>query len=94
MTDSKQAMCQMWGVCPGVYEAFERKAFKLWDAGIRNYGGKAIIEVLRYESVLRDGDIDFKINNNATSKIVRVFKSINPIEGVMFKTRERAGDTV
>ena len=89
MSESKIGLCQMWGVSPAIYEAFESKAYNLWDKGIRHYGGKAIIEVLRYESVLRDGSVRYKINNTTTSKIVRVFKAINPIEGQMFETRER-----
>jgi len=90
MSDSRQAACNQFGVSASVYAAFENRAMRLWNKGKRHYGAKAIIEVLRYETAISDDDKELKINNNATSKIVRLFQSLNPNQATMFKTRERA----
>ena len=43
--------------------------------GRTHYGAKTIVEVLRYETDLRDSEQTFKLNNNYTSGLARLFMS-------------------
>ena len=92
MNDYEKLICERNGISPEVYEAFARRANKLWRKGRRRYGAKAIIEVMRYESAISDYGVQFKLNNNDTSKIVRVFQLLNPDHATMFETRTKHYD--
>jgi len=55
---------------PQVYAAFRAIAERLYRRGIRHYGAKAIMEVVRYRTAISGND-SFKINNNFTSRYAR-----------------------
>ena len=92
MNDHEKEICERNGISYDVYKAFERKANMLWRKGRRHYGGKAIIEVMRYESAISDNGVQFKLNNNDTSTIVRVFQILNLDKADMFETRNKHYD--
>lgn len=56
-----------------VYRAFKAYAFRMAMKGRKHYGAKTIVEVLRYETDLRDSEVTFKLNNNYTSGMARLF---------------------
>ncbi len=57
-----------------------------------HYGGKAIVEHLRWNSSSRDCDGDFKINNNYTTDVTRLVKLIFPAQlNAFFRSRKGAG---
>ena len=58
---------------PEVYSEFKRIAGDLLAHGIRHYGAKAIMEVIRFHRAMsgQDAQEPFKINNNYTSRIAR-----------------------
>ena len=58
-----------------VYRAFCAYAFRMAMKGRTHYGAKTIVEVLRYETDLRDSEQTFKLNNNYTSGLARLFMS-------------------
>ena len=58
-----------------VYRAFCAYAFRMAMKGRKHYGAKTIVEVLRYETDLRDSEKTFKLNNNYTSGMARLFMS-------------------
>ena len=58
-----------------VYRAFKIYAFRMAMKGRTRYGAKTIVEVLRYETDLKDTEKTFKLNNNYTSGMARLFMS-------------------
>lgn len=70
-----------------VFNAFERAADKIWNRGRRHYSGRTIIEVLRHESALADDDHQFKLNNNWTPDLCRLYMQFHPERVDIFETR-------
>jgi len=71
---------------PHIYNQFESMAFALIRAGRNHYGAKAIFEAMRYETAISGND-DFKINNNYTSRYVRMFDKAHPGFSGFFRKR-------
>lgn len=57
---------------PHVYELFVRFARELMKAGKRKGSSKLIIERMRWEMIIQTRDVDFKLNNNYTSRYARL----------------------
>ncbi len=70
-----------------VFKAFEREADKIWNRGRRHYSGRTIIEVLRHESALADDGHEFKLNNNWTPDLCRLYMQFHPERVDIFETR-------
>ncbi|MBA3824527.1 MAG: hypothetical protein H0X24_11620 [Ktedonobacterales bacterium] len=76
---------------PDVYEAFKYYAFQLHRRGVRHYGAKAIMEVIRYHTAVdgRDAKEAFKLNNSYTSLFARKLIGEMPLLfGNFFETRK------
>lgn len=74
---------------PEVYRAFKVKALRLLHHGVRRYGAKAIIEVIRYDRVIKAHDPDgFKINNTYVSAYARRFVTDYPQHSHFFQMRK------
>lgn len=71
---------------PEVYKTFEKMALELISKGIKHYGSKAIIEAIRYHTIVSEGK-EFKINNNITPMFARVFESKHPEHEGFFEKR-------
>ncbi len=83
----KQFM-EWWPTNMHVIEAFERYAIQLRRSGKREYYSiKAILERLRWDSMLNDSALDYKLNNNHAACISRILMRLNPELDGMFKTR-------
>ena len=76
-----------------IWKAFEEKA--LFAARRRShYSAKAIVEVIRWETVLRDGS-EFKISNNWTSGMARLWMhTYGDLYPKFFDIRDRLGRSV
>ena len=73
-----------------VIEAFERYAIELKRNGNREYYSiKAILERLRWDSMLEDSALDYKLNNNHAACISRILMRLNPELDGMFQTRSQ-----
>ncbi len=59
-----------------VWIDFHSLAVKLLNAGRKHHGARAIIEVLRFYSATKEVGYSFKINNNASPYLGRVFNDI------------------
>ena len=57
---------------PHVYAAFRTIALRLYERGVRHYGAKAIMEIVRYETIIRAQTEPLKTNNNYTSRYARL----------------------
>ena len=88
----KQFM-EWWPINMHVIEAFEKYALQLKRSGKREYYSiKAILERLRWDSMLEDSALDYKLNNNHVSCISRIIMRLNPELDGMFKTRNQVKD--
>ena len=74
---------------PGVVGLFFKFADLAWDSGRRPFGAKMIVERIRWEMATRkDSHEDFKINNNYTAYLARMYVRRNPERDSLFKFRE------
>ena len=71
---------------PHVYVELTRMARQLASRGIKRYGIKALIEVLRWKSIKTTGE-DYKINNNFTAYYARLIMEEEPDLDGFFKIR-------
>ena len=73
-----------------VIEAFERYAIELKRNGNREYYSiKAILERLRWDSMLEDSALDYKLNNNHAACISWILMRLNPELDGMFQLRSQ-----
>lgn len=64
---------------PAVWKAFARKARAAKKYKHRGrFGAKAILEVLRWESAVKEKDVTFKINNNFAPDLARLTMDAMP----------------
>ena len=70
-----------------VYEAFEREARRIVARGFKHYSSKTIIEVLRHHSALEQVGGAWKLNNNTTPYLSRLFALMNPANADLFAFR-------
>lgn len=73
---------------PQIWQAFKRLTFQLIAVGVKHWGAKAIMEQLRYETIIR-GKGDYKINNNYTAGYARKFSKEFPKYKDFFEIREK-----
>ena len=76
-----------------IYRAFVAKSLELrFQANRNHYSARAIVEVIRWETALRQkGEPTFKINNNYVSGLARLTISAYPqLEG-FFQIRDQLG---
>ncbi len=71
---------------PQVFEAFVRYTSQLVMAGRTRAGAKAIMERIRWDSII-GGDDEFKVNNNYTARFVRLLIKQRPHLAYLFSTR-------
>lgn len=76
---------------PHIYRAFVEKALKLKRAGREYYGAKAIMEVIRYDTVI-GGDDGFKISNNYTAYYARKAMAEHEELAGFFRTKQSKAD--
>ena len=70
---------------PLIYEAFESMA-KQMAARRTRFGAKALMEIIRWNTMLNGGD-EFKVNNNYTAYYSRMFEQNNPNYAGLFAKR-------
>ena len=70
-----------------VWLAFWNRTERLRATGRTHYGAKAIAEVVRYDTAIRDAEITFKLNNNYTSGLARLYNEVAGVD--FFETREQ-----
>lgn len=58
-----------------IYSAFKCLAFEMALTGRTRYSARTIVEGIRWKTDLSDTDKTFKVNNNYTSGLARLFMS-------------------
>jgi hypothetical protein len=69
-----------------IWREFEELAAMVRQRGRHHWSADAIFHVLRWQRVVRDAvDVTFKVNNNRTSSMARLYNGLHGIE--FFETR-------
>lgn len=74
-----------------IYNEVEARAIQVRKSGRDRFAVRVIIESVRWNTLLRDKDATFKINNNWVSGIARLVMAVNPQLQGMFELREQHG---
>lgn len=78
-----------------VYREFVKLAKRMKRAGRARYGAKGIVEVLRWNTNLKQvGEPELKLNNNYTSGLARLAMSEHPELKGFFQIRDGLGRNV
>jgi len=74
---------------PEIWREFVKLTLQLVNQGVRHYGAKAIVEVIRFHRIIHKDDKDeYKINNNITAYYARKFHRNFPQFDGFFETRK------
>lgn len=72
-----------------IYVAFEIRALRLIRAGCKHGGAGAVVENIRWQSVLAERESEWKCNNNWRSDLARLFEAMHPVHQGFFRSRIR-----
>lgn len=70
-----------------IWDAFVAEAFKIIRKGFKHYSARTIIHVLRHHSAISEKDGEWKINNNHSPYLARLFALRYPQHEDLFKYR-------
>ena len=70
-----------------VFHSFRDQVFLVIKRGFTHYSSKTIIEVLRHHSALSDSGVQYKLNNNVTPYLPRLFDLMYPEHAGLFEYR-------
>ena len=71
-----------------IWIAFEQEAYEVIKAGFKHYSARTIIHVLRHHSALSERGLDgWKLNNNISPYLARLFAILNPTHADLFEYR-------
>lgn len=71
---------------PEIWQEFKSLALRLIGRGVKRYGAKCIMEVVRYHKTITTKG-EFKINNSYTAHYARAFIAKYPQHKDFFETR-------
>lgn len=70
-----------------IWNAFVRETGKVINAGFKHYSARTIIHVLRHHSALAEAGGEWKINNNISPYLARLFALCYPQHSNLFEYR-------
>lgn len=85
---SEERFSRFLDVHPEIYAEFKRLAHHLLARGIRHYGAKAIMEVIRYRCAISGQGETIRIDNNYTSMVARKLMDEDARFNGFFETRK------
>lgn len=74
-----------------VWRAFERESDAIWNRGRRHYSARTVIHYLRHESAIRETEGEWKINNNVSPDLARLYALLHPDRADFFEFRVMPG---
>jgi len=80
-----------------VWEAFVNETFAVLDVGFKKYSARTIIHVIRHHSAIRENGTEWKVSNNSSPYLARLFALVYPEHASLFKykaTPRAEGDNV
>lgn len=73
-----------------IYLQFENAAYQCRAAGFKHYSARTILEVMRHRTNIREiGNGQWKLNNNLTPDLARLYMLLHPEQDGFFELRER-----
>ena len=75
------------GVPVDIWNLFVAASDRLWDAGFRRYGARAVMEYIRFNEVVNKGNREFKINNNMQTALADGYMRLRNRDG-FFERRD------
>jgi hypothetical protein len=70
-----------------VFDAFVTEAIKVRNKGFKHYSARTIIHVLRHHSAIAETGSEWKINNNHSPYLARLFDLVYPDKAGLFEYR-------
>lgn len=71
-----------------LYQAFEAQALEIVRLGFKHYSARTIIHYMRHHTALTQrGGGEWKINNNVSPYMARLFSELNPKHADLFEYR-------
>ena len=77
---------------PAIYDALLGLAIDMRQRGVRKWGIKAALEVVRWQYTIRTNSDDFKINNNYAPYYARLIMLCEPTLDGFFEIRAMRGE--
>ncbi len=74
---------------PHVFAEIRRLALDAVACGVRRWGMRALLEIVRFNSAIRTGGDAFKINNNHAPYYARLLMRSEPLLSAFFETRSK-----
>jgi hypothetical protein len=71
-----------------IWNAFREEALKVIERGYKHYSARTIIHFMRHHSALHEAGGEFKINNNHSPYLARLFDLVYPEHAGLFEYRE------
>jgi hypothetical protein len=68
-----------------IWKAFERESLAVINAGFKHYSARTILEFLRHHTALTEKNGAFKIRNNSTPYLARLFALVYPEHAELFR---------
>lgn len=72
-----------------IWEGFKREANRVWDRHRDHYSARTIVHWLRHETALSEAGGEFKVNNNYSPDLGRLWECFYPQRIGFFEKRER-----
>lgn len=91
-TPSYKAFIDYHKANPKIYEFFRRYALKAIEKGHKKLSAEFLVNVIRWETPIKAGDDDFKINNNYKAYYSRLFMREFPQYSTFFDIRSSKAD--
>lgn len=76
-----------------IWEEYERRALELWNKGFKQYSSRTIVYVMRYHADVSESDSKYKISNNHTPYLSRLWSVIHPDKADMFQYNKLLNET-
>lgn len=70
-----------------IWERFEAESLRVIRSGRSHYSAYTIKEFIRHETLLQETDGEFKLNNNLTPSLARLFALAHPEHAGLFEFR-------
>jgi hypothetical protein len=77
---------------PDIYRMFDRFTREKIAKGHRHYSSDAVVHRIRWETDTPDENDTFKISNNHTAYLSRIWMESNPEHAGFFRTQELPGE--
>lgn len=83
--DFREWLLENWHI----WLAFKFEANRIWDCGFTHWSARTIVHYLRHETAIRERSDTWKVNNNFSPDLGRLWECFYPQRVGFFEMRER-----